>query len=127
MTASGSSLVEAIAAVGLGGLLAAGGMLGARDALLALRSIGDREAALTSARNLIEAARAATCGDARAAAPCPAGLRCTLRRDTLVPATATTLAVVRLRAVVTPVGGGVADRDATLTLSTAVRVPRGCS
>ena len=44
----------------------------------------------------------------------------------LVPATTATLAIVRLRAEVTPVGGDAAERDAPLTLSTAVRVPRGC-
>ncbi|MEE8312112.1 MAG: hypothetical protein V3R77_07630 [Candidatus Binatia bacterium] len=126
MKAAGSSLLEAIAAVGLGSLLAAAGVLGVRDALFTLRSISSREAALTSARNLIEAARAATCGDARAPTPCPTGLRCTLHRDTLVPATTATLAIVRLRAEVTPVGGDAAERDAPLTLSTAVRVPRGC-
>ena len=126
MKAAGSSLLEAIAAVGLGSLLAAAGVLGVRDALFTLHSISSREAALTSARNLIEAARAVPCGDARAAAPCPAGLRCTLHRDTLVPATTATLAIVRLRAEVTPVGGGAAERDALLTLSTAIRVPRGC-
>ena len=126
MKATGSSLVEAIAAVAVGSLMAAAGALGARDALLTLRSIDEHETALTSARNLIEIARTVPCGHARAPAPCPEGLRCTLHRDTLVPATVATLAVVHLRAVVTPVGEISTERSAPLTLSTAIRVPRGC-
>lgn len=126
MRASGSSLVEAIAAVGVGSLLAAAGIHGVREALLALRAIGEREAALTSARNLLEAARALPCGNARAAAPCPAALRCTIRRDTLVPATATTRAVVLLQTVATPVTDP-SGEPPPLTLSTAIRVPTGCN
>lgn len=126
MRSTGTALIEAVAAVTIASALAAAGALGARDILAVLEQVRARERALTAARNLVEAARTAPCGRARAVAPCPSELTCTLRREILLQPTDRRLALVRIDATVTANAPGAAVTNADLTLSTATRPPRSC-
>jgi len=124
MRQRGSSVLEAVAAMGLGALLATTAISQSRTALSVLGGARTTSDALTVARNLIEHELGSPCDAGDPGRRCPAQLACSLDVTRLITAPDPTKPV--LRRVVATVAARSASEPVTLTVIAAGDTA-GCS